>query len=179
MQWVSSEKINLDLVPRIILIVERFSDDLRKQATLIEPDVDLFEYTVSITPEGHKGITYKQVDLPKVPEVPVIHTIEDHLKRIEDERLQTHLKERIDEIKKFKEGIEVYATQSYIGLKYLGRNIAWINTRKNYYKLNTNEYNDAGRRIIEYPSIRIVSGDEDIKNVYEKIKILIDSIENR
>lgn len=172
----SKIKITPELKPRIILICERFSDDLRKQATLIEPDVDLFEYTVLITPESKKGINYKQVDLPKVDIMPPkIYKIEDHMSFIRLDRLKSHFNEMKKRIEELKEGIESYATKNYVGFKYKGRQIGWMETTRNFYKLGAHEIDEKGH-IVGYPYLKIETGLEDLTEIFEKIKIIINYI---
>jgi hypothetical protein len=66
----SKESINLDESPRIILIAERLSEDLRRLSTLVIPEVELLEYSSVILPDGDKGIVYHSVSLPTISRPP-------------------------------------------------------------------------------------------------------------
>ena len=57
--------------PRIILIAERFSEDVRRLSTLVKPEIELHEYTAVILPNGEKGIVFHLVSLPVPPEPPL------------------------------------------------------------------------------------------------------------
>ncbi|MGD9161331.1 MAG: endonuclease NucS [Desulfobacteraceae bacterium] len=52
--------------PRIVLIAKRFSEDIRLLATLVVPNVELYEYTTLHDTTNNLGIIYHPVSLPKI-----------------------------------------------------------------------------------------------------------------
>lgn len=58
------KKIDPTESPRIVIIAESFTEDLKRLSTLVVSDVELFEYTVVLTPTGEKGIIFHSVSLP-------------------------------------------------------------------------------------------------------------------
>jgi len=166
----SDKKINHDEHPRIVLIAEKFSDDVRRLSTLVVPDVELYEYTVLQTSDNDKGLCYHPVSLPKLEEVPSRSvTIDDHREYITKDSLKPIFNELLEKIKGIGEGIEEYATQGYVGIKYKGRQIAYVSGMRKAIDIGAVLIDDNGR-VIDYPSQRIETGNEDCSDIIEKIK---------
>ena len=156
--------------PRIILIAEKFSEDIKRLSTLVKPEVDLYEYTVIISPEKKKGIIYHAVDLPVVdelvPKPPKYEYIENYLTN--DFLKSVFEKIRID-IKVLSNSIEEYVTQSYVGYKYQGRQIAWISTHRKTLDIGSIII-DEKKSTLDYEYTRLGNEKDDYTETIEKIK---------
>ena len=169
-QMFPNKKINAKEHPRIILIAEEFSDEIRQLATLVVPDVELYEYTVVIDSKNNKGIVFHPVTLPKIDEtLTEPTTIQDHIDYITKEDLKPVLERIRNEIKSIGNEIKEYPTQYYIGFKFRGRQFAWIGTYRKYFDLGAHIIDDKGR-LLDYESIRIEDGKEDYSEIMKKIK---------
>ena len=161
--------------PRIVLIAKRFSDDIRLLGTLVVPNVELYEYEILYDSNDQKGIIYHAVSLPKVDTLisePTV--IDNHKFYITNEDLHIIFDEVRNKIKQQGDGIEEYVTQSYIGYKYRGRQIAWISAQRKSFDIGVNIISEK-RESIDYESIRVTSGNEIISELLSKIK---DSYQN-
>jgi len=164
------KKIETDEHPRILLIAEKFSDDLRRLSTLVVPEVELYEYTVLSLPDGKQGICYHSVSLPKIEEIPTKpRTIKELREYITKDSLKPIFDKLIDEIKAIGKGIEEYATQDYVGFKYKGRQIAWLGPHRKSYDVGAVVI-DENSHVDDYEYTRIESGTEDYKETLDKIK---------
>ncbi|MHA1449240.1 MAG: endonuclease NucS domain-containing protein, partial [Candidatus Hodarchaeales archaeon] len=115
----SKEGVDPEEHPRIILIAERFSEDIKRLTTYIIPDVELNEYTVLLTPDNKKGICYHHVSPPKIEELTFSQPeLIDHIDYITKEELKPVFQRLINEIKGIDENIGEYLTQDYVGFKY-------------------------------------------------------------
>ncbi len=171
-QMFSNKSINPKEHPRIILIAEKFSDEIRRLTTLVMPDVELFEYTVVIvdSADNMKGIIYHPVTLPKIEEtIAEPTTIEHHIEYITKEELKPIIEKIRTEIRAINEEIKEYSTQEYIGFKYQGRVLASIYTRRKSFDLVSTIIDDKGH-ILDYETIRIEGEGEDYSGLIEKIK---------
>ena len=169
-QMFPNKKINAKEHPRIILIAEKFSDEIRRLTTLVVPDVELYEYTVVIDSKNNKGIVFHPVTLPKIDEtLTEPTTIQDHIDYITKEDLKPVLEKVRNEIKSIGGEIKEYATQDYIGFKFRGRQFAWIPTHRKSFDLGAHIIDDKGH-LLDYESIRIEDGKENYSEILEKIK---------
>ncbi len=126
-----NKKIDPKEHPRVILIAEKFSDDIRRLATLVVPDVELYEYTVVVDSNNKKGIIFHPVTLPKIDEnlaEPI--KIKDHIEYITKDDLKPLLEKVINEIRSIGDDIKVYATQDYIGFKFGEDNLHGLQRRE-------------------------------------------------
>jgi len=156
--------------PRILLIAEKFSDDMRRMTTLVFPDVELYEYTALLTADGKRGICYHPVSLPRIEEIPPKpRGIEDHREYITKDELKPVFDELILEVKAIGKGIEEYATQSYVGFRYKGRQIGWVGPQRKSLIIGAVVIDENGP-VVDYPSTRIETGDEDYKEIAHKIR---------
>jgi len=163
----SHKKIDSNEHPRILLIAEKFSDDIRRLGTLVVPDVELYEYTVLLTPEEKQGICYHPVSLPKIePIPPKPKPIIDYITK---DSLKPLFNKLIDEVKNIGEGIKEYTTQYYIGFKYKGRQIAWLSALRKSFDVGAIII-DEDAHIVDYERTRIETGTEDYTDIFEKIK---------
>lgn len=168
----SDKKINPEEHPRIVLIAENFSDDIKRLSTLVVPDVELYEYTVLIGPNGKKGICYHSVSLPKIDEsLSKPLSIEDHRNYLTKESLKTVLDKIREDIKNIGEGVEEYVTQSYIGFKFEGRQFAYIQPQRKSFDIGAHMIDDKRQLLDRYASIRIETGAEDYSEIFEKLKV--------
>ena len=163
------EDIDPDEHPRIVLIAEKFPDDLRRLSTLVKPDVELYEYTLLATAEGKEGICFHPMSLPKIEEQlkkPV--TFKQLRDYITKDSLKPLFDKIIPEIKGLAGGIESHPTQDYVGFKYRGRQIGWLGPKRKSFDIGSHIIDEKGR-LIDYESIRIETGEEDYSEILEKI----------
>lgn len=173
------KRIDTDRHPRILLIAERFSDDLRRLSALFVPEFELYEYTVLSTPDEKQGICYHPVSLPKIEEIPTKPTTIDDLKKyITKEALIPLFDKLIDKIKNIGKGIEEYATQGYVGFKYKGRQIAWLSPRRKSFDVGA-VIIDEDAHVINYELTRVETGSENYTDIIEKIKMSFEKISGK
>lgn len=166
----SKKEINPDEHPRIVLIAERFSDDIRRLSTLVIPDVELYEYTLLKTEEGKEGICCHAVSLPKIEEAPSKpKSIKDIKNYMTEDNLKPIFDKVFEEIKNIGKDIEEYATQDYVGFRYRGRQIAYLWTHRKSFDIGMPLIDEDGRTI-DYESMRIETGTEDYLETFQKIK---------
>lgn len=169
-EMFSDKKINPDEHPRIVLIAERFSDDIRRLGTLVMPDVEFYEYTVLVTADGKQGLYCHPVSVPKIEEIPSKPATIAELKNyITKDSLKPFFDRLIEEIKGLGIGIEEYATQGYVGFKFKNRQIALLLPHRQSFDIGAIIIDENGRGS-EYEGIRIETGSEDYIDVFEKIK---------
>jgi hypothetical protein len=164
------KKILPEHQPRLILVAERFSDSVKWLSTLVKPEVELYEYTVVVSPDNQKGIIYHSVDLPVTVE-PLIKppTIIDLKNYLTNESLKPVFESIRNEIKGISDAIDEYATSSYVGYKYKGRQIAWIATHRkllDVYSINIDENKD----FIDSDYSRLSNDKDSYSDTISKIK---------
>lgn len=166
----SDHRIDPGQPPRIILIAKRFSEDLRLLSTLVTPSVELYEYKVLHDSTGQKGIVYNQASLPRLEDV-IVEPLnaEAHKTYITNESLRGLFEKKRSLLRDIDDQVEEYITQSYVGYKYKGRQIAWISTRRKSFDFGTHIISDNGGGL-SYDSVRIENGDEDCSELIEKVK---------
>jgi len=172
----SDKNVDPEEHPRILLVAEKFSDDLRRLATLVVPEIELYEYTVLCTHDGKQGICYHSVSLPKIEEIPTKPPTIDELKDyITKEPLKPLFDKLIEEVKNIGKGIEEYATQGYVGFKYKGRQIAWLGPQRKSFDIGA-VIIDENAHVVDYESTRIETGSENYADIIEKIKKSFENI---
>ena len=165
----SNKKINPEEHPRIVLIAEKFSDDIRRFCTLIIPEIELYEYTTLKTQNDEEGICFHPVSLPKYEEPPAKpKTIEEIKGYMTKDSLKPLFDKISDKIKAINKSIEDYTTESYVGFKYRGRQIAWLAPHRKSFDIGVANIDEDGRTHYEYQ--RIESGNEDYTETFEKIQ---------
>ncbi len=168
-QIFPDQEIDPEQDPRIILIAERFSDDILRLSTLVQPDVELYEYTVLRDTSDKRGIVYHQVSLPQVSDtLSRPRTIEDHKDYITDVALRDHVDKHRDSINKIGDGIDEYPTQDYIGFRFRGRQFANISPHRRSFDLTAHVIGEKGK-LLDYEFIRIETGEEDYSEIMTKI----------
>jgi len=166
----SKKDINPEEHPRIVLIAERFSDDIRRLSTLVIPDIELYEYTLLLTSEGKEGICYHTVSLPKVEEIITTPKSIDEIKEYLTKDILEPLFDKIlEQVKNISNDIDVYTTQEYVGFKFRGRQIAWLWSHRKSLDIAAANIDENGRTI-EFDNFRIEEGTEDYTETIEKIK---------
>ena len=156
--------------PRIILIAERFSEDIRRLSTLVIPDIELLEYSVVTLPTGERGILYHPVSPVPPPSPPGPKPIEQLLDYLKKESLKPLLQEIRQAVKGIGKGIEEYTAQNYIAYKHTsGRQFAFIWPRRRYFDFGANIIDEDGR-LLDSEGIRIEADDEDYSEVLAKVK---------
>jgi hypothetical protein len=165
------KKIKPELEPRIILVAGRFSDDLRWLATLVTPEVELYEYVI-LQYGGAKGIYFHQVTLPKVEEVPPPPpSFEELEKYIIDEGIRNYFKKVVDSIESAIRGAEKYPTRNYVGFRVKGRLIGYVYPHRNSFDVGAPELDENGRLIESQPQYnRVEKPNEDVEEIIKRIK---------
>ncbi|MBN1618324.1 DUF91 domain-containing protein [Candidatus Dojkabacteria bacterium] len=162
--------ISPDEQPRLILIAERFSDDIKRLSTLVKPEVELYEYTVAVSHEKKKGIIYHSVDLPIIneplPKPPDIEFLKSYLTI---ESLKPIFEKMRNDIKVISDSIDEYVTHSYVGYKYKGRQIAWVQTHRKVLDIGSMIINEE-KENIDNEYTRLSSDTENYSEIIEKIK---------
>ncbi len=166
----SENKVNPERHPRILLIAERFSDDIKQLSTLVKPEVELYEYTVLCTPDDKRGICYHPVPLiPRGEDITKPSTLCELREYITKEPLKPLFDKLIDEIKSIGEGIKEYTTQSYVGFKYRGQQIAYLTPYRKSLDISVVIIDENSRRL-DYKSIRLESPNENYGEIFDNIK---------
>jgi len=164
------KRINPNEDPRIVLIAERFSEDIKRLSTLVKPEIELWEYTVLIMPDDSKGICYHPVSLPIVVSPPSEpKTIDRLIQYLTNEELKPLITKMRGDIKRIGEGIEEYPTQGYIGYRHSGRQFAWIKILRKSIEFGAIII-DKDRKGVSGETIRAETGAEDYAEVLEEIK---------
>lgn len=172
----SEKNIEADEHPRILLIAEKFSDDLRRLSTLVLPEIELYEYTVLCIADGKQGICYNPVSLPKIEEIPTKpRTIQELTEYITEDSLKPIFNQLIEEVKSIGKAIEQYTTLDYVGFKYKGRQIAWLAPHRKSFDIAA-VIIDEDSHVLNYEYTRIESGIEDYNEIFEKIRKSFENI---
>jgi len=168
----TDHEIDPDQNPRVVLIAERFSEDIRRLSTLVVPEIELLEYTVLIEPGGSKGICYHSVSLPVVDTPPSEpKTMRDLIQYLTNEELKPTLEKMRVDIKSIGQGIEEYPTQSYIGYKHTsGRQFAYIRILRKSIEFGAHII-DENKQVLDYESVRVETVSDDYTEILEKIKV--------
>ncbi len=165
------QRVDPEESPRLVLIAERFSQDLRRLGTLFVPEVELLEYSVVSLPEGEKAIVYHSASLPvaiRPPSEP--STIERLLNYLTSDKLKPIIDEMRNSILEIDERIQEYATQGYIGYKHpSGRQFSYIKVFRRELEIGAHIIDEDGQ-LIDYEGVRIKPGDEDYTDILEKMK---------
>jgi len=156
--------------PRLVLVAERFSDDIRRLSTLVVPEIELFEYS-TIKSKDDLGIVYHPISLPVAstspPEPKTINTLLDYLR---NDQLKPIIESIRDQIKDIDPSVKEYATQSYIGYRHSsGRQFAFIKVFRQSFALGAHII-DEEKNLIEYDEIRIEKATQEYDEMFEKIK---------
>jgi predicted transport protein len=167
----SKESINLDESPRIILIAEGFSEDLRRLSTLVIPEVGLLEYSSVVLPNGDKGIIYHSVSLPTISRPPAEpKTLEKLLEYLRNENLKALVAKLRHTVKNLGKGIDEYATQGYIGYKHSsGRQFAYIRIMRQSIELGSHIINEK-KQLLDYEGVVLDDINADYSEILQKIK---------
>jgi len=155
--------------PRIILIAENFSDDIKNLTTLVNPAVELYLYQV-IKVDEDQGIVYLPVPNPKVETIeisgpPKLEAVIEYLK---NKSLLPLVEELRVKIKSINPVIEEYVTMSYIGYKYKGQYFGSIKTQRQSFDLEFAILNEDGS-VIEYSSQRIDQVPYDYSESFKQV----------
>ena len=163
--------VNAEESPRIILIAERFSEDIRRLSTLVVPEIELLEYSIAALPNDEKGIIYHSVSLPIAARLPAEpKTIDKLLEYLKEDSLKPTVTKMRHAIKSLGKGIEEYATQGYIGYKHIsGRQFAYIKIYRKAIEFGAHII-DEHKQLLDYERIRVEKGEEDYSEVLEKIR---------
>ncbi len=166
-----TKKVDPEQSPRIILIAERISEDIRRLSTLVVPEIELLEYSAVVLPSGEKSILYHSVSLPVVASPPSEpQSVDKLIAYLTDDSLKPLLETMRNTIKGLGKGIEEYATQSYIGYKHLsGRQFAYIRIFRKEIEFGAHII-DENKQLLDYEGIRVKRGDEDYSEILGKIK---------
>jgi len=175
----SKKDINPKEHPRIILIAEKFSDDIRRLSTLVIPDIEVYEYTLLLTSDGKEGICYHAVSLPKVEEIITTPRSPEEIKKYLTKDILKPLFDRIiEQVKDISKDIDVYTTQDYIGFRFKGRQIAYLWPHRKSLDIAAANIDENGHNI-EFDTLRIEEDTEDYIEIIEKIKKSFKNLEGK
>jgi hypothetical protein len=168
----SQHAIDPEQSPRIIIIAETISEDIRRLSTLVVPEVELLEYSVLQIPGNDKGVVFHSVLPPEIPKLPSeSKTVDQLIEYVTNDPLKPVIQEMRRTILGLGRGIEEYATQGYIGYKLsTGRQFAYI------MKMYRKEVGfgaiiiDEDRQVLDYVQTRVNSSDDDYSATLENIK---------
>lgn len=166
-----SGKVNADEQPRIIIIAKRFSEDVKRLSTLVVPEVELLEYSAVILPSEEIAVVYHSVTPPgaiRLPSEPP--TIERLVNYLTADGLKPVLDKMRKGIMSVGDGIQEYATQSYIGYRHpCGRQFAYIKVFRRELEIGAHII-DEDRQLVDYEGIRVKTGEEDYSGILEEMR---------
>jgi len=167
----SAYSIDPEQSPRIVIIAETISEDIRRLSTVVVPEIELLEYSVVEIPGDDKGIIYHSVSPPEITKIPTEpKTIDQLIDYVTNDRLKPVIDEMRQAIIRIGPGIEEYATQGYIGYKLAsGRQFAFIQMYRKEVGFGVIVI-DEDKQILDYVQSRISSPDEDYSDTLERIK---------
>lgn len=157
--------------PRIVLVAESFSEDLKRLSTLVRPNVELFEYSTVVLPDGAKGIVFIPVTVPVPPPPPTgPKTIEEYIGYMTEESLKPILGKARSDLRGLGKGIEEYCTSDYIGYRHTGgRQFAYIRVFRRSFEVGAHII-DENKALSGYQGTRVEKGDEDYTDILQKAK---------
>lgn len=166
-----NKSIDPKQLPRIILIAEFFSDDIRELATLVTPQIDLYVYKTIEFNESKRGIVYYFVSKLSADNNDILEApkIEGHYDYLKNEELKIIIDSIRKQIKEFDTAIDEYITHSYIGFKYRGRALASINVKRQSFDFYVSILNDKGN-VQEYFFQTIKSSNDNYTDTFNKLK---------
>ena len=165
--------------PRIILIAENFSDDIKNLTTVVNPTVELYLYQVVKYFDEH-GIVFISVSNPKgeINEITGPPRLENIIEYLKNKSLHQIIDQIREKLKSLDPKIEEYITYSYIGYKYKGQFIGSVKTQRQSFDLEFAILDEDGS-VIEYSAQRISQlgtdyseGIEKVANAYNILKNL-------
>lgn len=181
---ISIVKINPEKDIKNIIIAEDFTEETKKLMQYLENlDIELYMYRVYTDKdkEGEKDIIFELVDTPiTTTQKPIEeYTIEQHRNYCSTEELRKVFDKIIQDIKLINNDLIDYSVRKYVGIKYKGKTVTKIVSRKTYFWLITFKYNEEGsyeRKI----SSKVETGKEnDIQEVFQGIKDEIKRLDER
>jgi len=167
----SDKQINTEQSPRVILIAEKFSEDLKRLSTLVVPEVELLEYSSVVLPGGDKAVVYHSVSLPTVARPPAEpKTIDRLIEYLRNESLKPLLTKIRHAVKNIGKGIEEYATSSYIGYKHSsGRQFAYIVILRKSIEFGAHVI-DEEKQLLDYERVLLEDANTDYAEMLQKVK---------
>jgi hypothetical protein len=167
----SQYSIDPEQSPRVILIAETISEDIRRLSTLVVPDVELLEYSAVRLPKDDIGIIFHSVSPPEITRIPSEpKTIDQLIEYVTDDRLKPVIGEMRNTILGLGKGIEEYATQGYIGYRLsTGRQFAFIQMYRKEVGFGAIVI-DENKQILDYIQTRVSSPNEDYTDTLDRIK---------
>jgi hypothetical protein len=162
--------------PRIILIAEDFSDDIRNLTNLVIPDIELYRYKV-VQHNSEEGIIFMSTSKPMTEENEISEPpkIENILEYVKNKTLLQLIENLRGIISSLNPQVEEYPTHSYIGYKYKGLGIGFIKTQRQSFDLGSTILDEDGL-IVTYTSQRISQLNDDysetIKNITNSYETL-------
>jgi len=167
----SDHDVDPEESPRIVLIAEHFSEDIRRLSTLVVPEVELLEYSAVVLPGGDNAILFHTVSLPEAAGLPSEpKSIDKLINYLTHDSLQPVMQEMRDTLQNLGKGIEEYATQGYVGYKHSsGRQFAYIRVYRKELGVGA-VIIDEDKQLVDYDETRIQAPAEDYSEAIEKIK---------
>jgi len=164
----------------LILIAEDYDNDTKNVVEFLDINLNLYTYTAIINEDtGTSGLLLNEVIiLPSEPlQYVKIPQIEDHLNKFSSADLKKTYNDILEQIRKLAPGVDIYPLQKYLGLKYKGRNVATIHTRKKFFWFISFKHDENGK-YVEKAFVKVYTGkEEEINDVYETIQKLIKMVD--
>lgn len=167
-----AQKVDPEQSPRLVLIAEHFSEDVRRLSMMVVPEVELLEYTAVVLPNGEKSIVYHTVSLPVAAKPPYEpKSVDELVQYLTNDSLKPVLDRARQAIRMLGKGIREYATQSYIGYKLSdsNRQFAYIRILRKEIEIGAHIV-DENKQLLDYEGIRVRTGDEDYSEIIERIR---------
>ena len=136
-----ADKIDLTLVPRIIMLAARFSEAFKRRLLYLKPmQIYLYEYRC-IETDGAKRLLLERVEIDsgereEPPSLQTKKSVEEHIRSIADETVRTICRRAKDEILKLSDKIKVETSLGYIQFKIGQQELASIYPIKNFFWLD-------------------------------------------
>ena len=136
-----AEKIDLTLVPRIIMLAARFSEAFKRRLLYLKPmQIDLYGYRC-IETDGGKRLLFEKIEIDsgegeEPANLKEKKSVEEHIRSIADEPVRAICRRAKDEILKLSDKIRIETSLGYIQFKIGEQELASIYPIKNFFWLD-------------------------------------------
>ncbi len=164
----------------LILIAENYDDNTKNIIDHLDIKINAYTYLSIIKEDDKKrDIHFNEVLITPSPSIKLVKIpkVEFHTEKLSNDQLKRSCEETIKKIKNLAPGIELIPLQKYLGLKYKGRSIATIHTRKSFFWLISFKYDKEGK-YEEKAYAKVINGDEaEIDSVLDTIRSIIKMVD--
>lgn len=165
-------QIDANKDPKIILIASKFSSDIRRMCNHVSPDVDLYTYHVLENEEKKLAIIFTKQDQPQIETIREIPKLVNHRNILSKNELKPIFDKVRADIRKIDENnLKEYVTKSYVAYSYRNRIVCGIITRKSFFYIFINSWNENFTRLLDdYTNITIECESDNYDVAIKKIK---------